>query len=119
MISKIYNIGKKAAAAEGITSAVGMPGFGTVSVIASTLGKNKTARTVAADQLIASHHFRNAAKLMAGSDGVKAATARANVEKVLMRSNQYKKWAATLDASEKQAIAKVGLIAWLQGTPNE
>ncbi|MEB8480263.1 lytic transglycosylase domain-containing protein [Cronobacter malonaticus] len=119
MISKIYNIGKKAAAAEGVTTAVGMPGFGTVSVIASTLGKNKTARTVAADQLIASNQFRNAAKLMAGSDIIRSATARANVEKALMRSNQYKKWAATLDASERQAIAKVGLIAWLQGTPTE
>lgn len=119
MVSKLYNIGKKAAAAEGVTSAVGMPGLGTVSVIASTLGKNKTARTVAADKLIASHHFRNAAKLMAGNDSIKSATARANVEKVLMRSNQYRKWAATLEPSERQAIAKVGLISWLQGTPSE
>ncbi|WP_237656651.1 lytic transglycosylase domain-containing protein [Cronobacter turicensis] len=119
MVSRLYNIGKKAAAAEGVTSAVGMPGFGTVSVIASTLGKNKTARTVAADKLIASYHFRNAAKLMAGNDSIKSAIARANIEKALMKSNQYKKWAATLEPSERQAIAKVGLIAWLQGTPSE
>lgn len=96
-----------------------MPGFGTVSVIASTLGKNKTARTAAADKLIASYHFRNAAKVMAGNDSIKSATARANVEKALMRSSQYKKWASTLEPAERQAIAKVGLIAWLQGTPSE
>lgn len=118
MVSKLYNIGKKAAAAEGVTSAVGLPGFGTVSVIASSLGKNKTARTVAADQLIASNHFRNAVKLMAGNDVAKVSAARATVEKALMRSNQYKKWASTLEPNERQAIAKVGLMAWMQGTPS-
>lgn len=115
MVSKIYKIGKKAAAAEGASSALGLPGVGAASVIASSISAEKTARTVAADKLISSYQFRNAARLMAGNDSAKVAAARANVEKALEKSNQYKKWAATLEPSERKAIARVGIISWLNG----
>lgn len=113
-VSKIYSIGKKIAVAEGVTSAVGLPGAGTASVIASTLGAKKTARTIAADKLIASHQFRNTAKLLAGNDSAKVAAARSNVERALKNSQQYKSWAATLEPAERQAIAKAGIIGWLR-----
>ena len=115
MVSKIYRIGKKAAAAEGASSALGLPGVGAASVIASSISAEKTARTVAADKLISSYQFRNAARLMAGSDIAKVAAARANVEKALEKSNHYKTWAATLEPSERKAIARVGIISWLNG----
>lgn len=115
MVSKIYKIGKKAAAAEGASSALGLPGVGAASVIASSISAEKTARTVAADKLISSYQFRNAARLMAVNDSAKVAAARANVEKALEKSNQYKKWAATLEPSERKAIARVGIISWLNG----
>nr|WP_260466695.1 hypothetical protein [Atlantibacter subterranea] len=119
MVSKIYDIGKKAAAAEGISTPVGLPGVGTASVIASTIAGNKTARTVAADQLIASNQFRNAARLMASADVERLTTARRGVEKALMKSRQYQRWAATLEPAERQAIAKVGIIGWLNSTPEQ
>lgn len=89
--------------------------MGAASVIASSISAEKTARTVAADKLISSYQFRNAARLMAGNDSAKVAAARANVEKALEKSNQYKKWAATLEPSERKAIARVGIISWLNG----
>lgn len=119
MISKVYNIGKKAAAAEGVTSSLGAPGIGTASVIASTLAGKKTARTVAADQLIASSKFRNAARLMASGDSIRLASAREGVQKALTRSREYQRWAATLDNPTRQAIAKVGLLNWLGSTSEE
>lgn len=119
MVSKLYDVGKKAAAAEGVTSTVGLPGAGSVSVIVSTMMRNKTARTVAADKLLSSHEFRNATRLMAKGDGARLAKARANVEQALSRSRQYQRWAATLEPRERQAIAKVGLLNWLNGTPTE
>lgn len=119
MVSKIYDIGKKAAAAEGVSTPVGLPGVGTASVIASTIAGNKTARTVAADQLIASNQFRNAARLMASADVERLTKARRGVEKALMKSRQYQRWAATLEPAERQAIAKVGIIGWLNSTPEQ
>lgn len=115
MVSKIYKIGKKAAAAEGASSALGLPGVGAASVIASSISAEKTARTVAADKLISSYQFRNAARLMAGNDSARVAAARANVEKALEKSNQYKAWAATLEPSERKAIARIGIFSWLNG----
>lgn len=119
MVSKIYDIGKKAAAAEGISTPIGMPGVGAMSVIASSMAKTKTARTVAADQLIASSQFRNAARLMASADTERLLSARRAAEKALTKSQQYQRWAKTLTTAEKQAIAKVGLLSWLQSTPDE
>lgn len=119
MVSKIYDIGKKAAAAEGISTPVGLPGVGAASVIASSIAGNKTARTVAADQLIASSQFRNAARLMAAADTERLLSARRTAEKALTKSHQYQRWAKTLTTAEKQAIAKVGLLSWLQSTPDE
>lgn len=119
MVSKIYDIGKRAAAAEGVTSAIGLPGAGTASVIASSLSRTKTARTVAADRLISSHEFRNAARLMAGSDTSRIQGARKAAEQALQRSLRYQKWAATLEPRERQAIAKVGLLNWLGGIPED
>ncbi len=119
MVSKIYDIGKKAAAAEGISTPVGLPGVGAASVIASSIAGTKTARTVAADQLIASSQFRNAARLMAAADTERLLSARRAAEKALMKSQQYQRWAKTLTTAEKQAIAKVGLLSWLQGTPEQ
>lgn len=119
MISKLYTVGKKAAAAEGVSSSVGLPGIGTASVIASTLSAKKTARTVAADQLLASSKFRNASRLMASADSIRLASARDAVQKALMNSREYQRWAATLDNPTKQAIAKVGLLNWLGGSSEE
>ncbi|WP_146000653.1 hypothetical protein [Chimaeribacter coloradensis] len=116
MISKIYDVGRKATAAEGVTSSIGLPGAGAASVIASTISRAKTARTVAADKLIASREFRNAARLMAGADSIRLANAKQAAERALVRSQQYQRWAATLTTREQQAIAKVGLINWLNGT---
>ena len=119
MVSKIYNIGKRVAAAEGATTAIGVPGVGAASVIAASLTAKKTARTVAADKMISSPQFRNLTRVMAGADSARLSAAREAAEKAIAKSRQYQRWAATLDPAERQAIAKVGLIYWLNETPQE
>jgi len=57
-LSKLYGIGRRAAAAESITSSVGLPGAGAVGVIVR--GVDRTRKPVAADELLASPSFRNA-----------------------------------------------------------
>ena len=57
-LSKLYGIGRRTAAAESITSSVGLPGAGAVGVIVRGLGR--TRKSVAADELLASPSFRNA-----------------------------------------------------------
>lgn len=113
MVSKLYNIGKRAAAAEGVTSAIGVPGVGAASVIASSLGGSKTARTVAADKLLASPQFRNATKIMATGDAYKSKAARKSVEAALQKTKQYDKWYNTLNDKEKREMARIGFIGWI------
>lgn len=66
--AKIYEVAKKAragAAAEAVTTSIGLPGAGVAAGIASALSKSKTPALKAADELLASQEFADAVKQIA------------------------------------------------------
>jgi hypothetical protein len=106
-LSKLYDVGGKIAAAEGIgTALTGTPGIGTATAVASMLLKTKTPATQAADALLASPEFRNAIELaMAGNVPV--------ANQFVTRSKAFKKWATTAPPGSLKAISLMGFIGWL------
>ena len=115
MLSSIYNTGKKAAAAEGVTSSMGLTGVGSASVIADALNKgSKDSATVAADKLIASPEFKRMAIKLA-ENNFKANKASKAAEKALRKSERYKKWYSMLPSEDKMRIIRGGLISYLGG----
>lgn len=113
MISKIFQTGRQAAAAEGITSTIGLPGVGSVGVLASTLSQQgKVPAIEAADKLISSQEFKRMAIELARNN-FKANQATKAAERALKKSERYKKWYATLPNEEKMKIIRGGLIAYL------
>ncbi len=115
MLGKLWDVGRKAAAAEGVTSAIGIPGAGTVGVLATTLAKQKTPIAQAAGDLLASQRFQDAVNAAARSGGVGAANVKAQ-EKRLMRTPVYQKWAAALGTEAAGRVAAVGPLAYLAGS---
>ncbi|MGL5280328.1 MAG: hypothetical protein ACRC8W_00985 [Plesiomonas shigelloides] len=115
-LSKLYDVGKKAAAAEGLTSAIGIPGAGAASAVVSTLMAPKTKRTVLADELLSSPEFRGIVrKVVAG--GVESYSARKAAENAIMKSRKFKEWEKTLSRKEARDIQRLGFIAWLTEGP--
>jgi len=108
--AKIYDVGKQAAGkaivAEIASTAVGFPGAGTTGVVGGILAKGRTARSVSADELIASPEFLRAInKAVAGQI--------AEADAIAAQSAAFKKWTATLSEADAQAIATGGFIAWI------
>lgn len=112
MLGKLWDVGKKAAAAEGVTSSLGIPGTGTVGVLVSTLNKQKTPIAEAAGNLLSSQRFRDALNTYARSGGNANAAVSAQ-EKRLIRTFAYKRWAAALGDTAKARVATVGPLAYL------
>lgn len=118
MLSKLYETGKGVAVAEGASSAMGLPGVGAASVIASKLSSQKTPITQAADDMLASQAFKDAvAKVVAqgGSMTPKAATA----ENVLTRTPAYKAWIKSTAPEVRKAIENTGFLMWLTSPSRE
>ena len=90
LMSNIYDVAKKSIGAEAITSAAGLPGAGVSASIASALTKGKTNILKAADELIASPEFLEAAKRV-GTKGQDQAI------KKLARSKKMTKFMRTAD----------------------
>ncbi|WP_190727002.1 hypothetical protein [Pseudomonas typographi] len=118
MLGKLWDVGKKAAAAEGVTSSMGIPGTGTVGVLVSTLNKQKTPIADAAGNLLASPRFRDALNAYARSGGNANAAVTAQ-EKRLTRTAVYRKWAAALGDTAKARVATVGPLAYLAGSADD
>lgn len=112
MLGKLWDVGKKVGAAEGITTGLGIPGAGTVGVIASTLNKQKTPIAEAAGNLLASQRFKDTINAFSRSGGTGAANVAAQ-EKRLMRTPVYQKWASALGDESKARVAAVGPLAYL------
>lgn len=113
MISKIFQTGQKAAAAEGVTTAMGIPGAGTVGVLSSTLSQQgKVPAIEAADKLIASPQFKKMAIELAKSN-FKASQAAKAAEKALKKSKAYERWYSLLPSEDRMRIIRGGLIAYL------
>ena len=112
MLGKLWDVGKKVAAAEGATTSLGIPGAGTYGVLTSTLAKKKTPIAEAAGKLLASQRFRDTINAYARSGGSPAANVAAQ-EKRLMRTPAYQKWAAALGRESAARVAAIGPLAYL------
>lgn len=109
-LSKLYDFGRKAGAAEAAGNAVGMPGAGTVMTVATTLASNaKAPASKAADALIASPAFEEAVIEYAKGER-REAGAR------LMRSKMYQNWLAEQPESVRSTVGATGLFSWLFGS---
>jgi hypothetical protein len=76
MIGKIIEAGQKGAIVSGIEAAgrtVGLPGVGIAAAVASAVSKNKTSPQKAADDLLSSREFLQAAREVAQGNNQKAA----------------------------------------------
>jgi hypothetical protein len=76
MIGKIIEAGQKGAIVSGIEAAgrtVGLPGVGIAAAVASAVAKNKTSPQKAADDLLSSREFLQAAREVAQGNNQKAA----------------------------------------------
>ena len=112
MISKIYQTGKSAAAAEGLTSAAGAPGVGAASAITSALTKEKTPFSQSADQLLSSPEFKRAAIEYSRYSSASSAKRKA-ADKLIESSEKYKKWLSLLPSGERAQVMRLGLMSWL------
>lgn len=112
VIGKVYQVGKRAAMAEGATSSMGVPGVGSASVITQALTKDKTPLTESADAMLSSPAFKRAALNYAESSG-KASNKQKAAEKALEKSASYQKWLSVLPSKERQDILRLGFMTWL------
>jgi hypothetical protein len=114
LASRLWGTGKKILAAEGATTAVGIPGAGTTGVLASTLSASKTPRSTMADQLLSSSKFQNLIKQKAaGRLDTKSKIDRAN--KALEKLKDYQNWQKSLDEKTLADLKTVGAIGYLTG----
>lgn len=111
MLAKLYGIGKKVVAAEGASSAIGVPGAGTAGVVVQLMGKEKTPIMKAADNLLASPHFKSALNEFAKSGG--SAERAKKIEASLSKTQPYKEWFKTLNKTQQSAIRSNGALMWL------
>lgn len=112
MLNRLWDVSKKVGAAEGATSGIGMPGVGTVGVLATTLAKPKTPIQESASALLASPRFRDAVTAYVRSGGALQANVRAQ-EKALMRTRAYQKWVSALSDESAARVSAVGPLAYL------
>jgi len=116
MVSKLYQTGKRVAAAEGATSSVGMPGVGTTGVIVSALSKSsKDPLVKSADDLLSSPEFMNAAKSYADRSA-RSAEKRNIANKALERSDKYQRWLDNVDQDTYRNVIRIGLMEYLGET---
>lgn len=104
-LNKMYGLGKKVAAAEGVTSAIGIPGAGTAGVIGGVLSKGASSATKAADELLISPAFKEAV--------IESAVGNGAAQKRLLNSPQYNAWLDAQNPNIKTEIGAIGFIPWL------
>jgi len=115
LLSKIFQTGTKAAAAEVPSTLTGLPGVGAASVIASSLSRGKNEPIIkAADSFLSDPKFKAAVKAYANTS-VRSTQMQAAAAKAMERSARYQRWYSLLPTGEKQAIAKGGIMAYLFG----
>ena len=113
MLSKLYKTGRTLAAAEGATSAAGLPGAGTAGVMVDILSKGKGEPvTKAADSLLSSNEFKKAITSYAGKS-VRSEAKQKAAQKALEKSEKYQRWLNLMPDEDKRSIIRFGLIPWL------
>lgn len=105
-LSRIYSASKKVAAAEGVSTSVGLPGAGAAGTIGAILAKQRTPVIQAADELLSSPSFSRAV-----NEAIKGNTKRS--DSIVQNSPEFKKWATTISPEDARAISTIGFVAWL------
>lgn len=115
MVSKLYQTGRKVAAAEGVTSSAGLAGAGTAGVVVDALSKKAKEPIVkAADDLLSSVQFQNAARSYASSSA-RSDKAKDAAKRALLKSEKARKWVSLLPSEAKREVARVGILTYLGG----
>lgn len=112
LFAKLYKGAGKAAAAEGATTSIGLPGAGLVGVIVGEIGKAKKKATQAADELLASPEFKKSLQAYIDGDITKS-------NKIAGSIGAAKAWIAQQPAEVKRQIARQGIISYLSATDEE
>ena len=118
LLSRVWDIAKPAAAAEGLTSSLGLPGVGAIGVIASAAAKQRTPIQESASNLLASPQFQNMVKAYAASGGQIKANVLAR-ERQLMRTQNYRKWESNLSDASRKSVQASGPLAYLTAGPSD
>jgi len=107
LAAKLYG-GGKVILPEIITTSAGLPGLATAMRWAAPRMK-KTARSVAADEMLSSAKFRKS--MFSAAKG----SEKANIEKAIKGIPIYKRWVKTLAESELAELSSVGVVGFLTG----
>lgn len=108
-LSKIYGVAKKVVGAEVATTSAGLPGAGSVGVLSSLLGKGKSSRIQAADDLITSSTFKNISKIVLSKET--SSQQRKLMDRAISKLPQYRKWLSTLPKEEVENIRRAGIVS--------
>lgn len=106
LLHKVYSTGAKAAAAESLSTPVGLPGAGAVGVIISSVRSGSKKATQAADEMLTSPAFKKAV-----SDYLKGQEEKGN--RTLETSPQYRRWLGNVDPQVKREILRQGALSYL------
>jgi len=112
LLSRVWDVAKPAAAAEGLTSSLGLPGVGAIGVIANAAARPRTPIQESAGNLLASPQFQNMVKAYAATGGQLKANVLAR-EKQLVRTQAYKKWESNLSEASRASVRASGPLAYL------
>lgn len=114
MLAKLWDGGKSAAAAEGVTTGLGVPGVGAASVIASRLSRPQTPLTKAADQLLSSPEFKAAVNRVVAESGNFTGGVPA-AERAVTKTPAYREWLSRVSPEVRGQIKNTGFLMWLTG----
>lgn len=112
LLSKVWDVGRKVAVAEGAGSALGFPGAGTAAVMTKVLAREKEPINQAAEKLMASQRFKDAIYAATNTNGAQIGRLQAK-EAQLMRTLAYKNWFAKLGEDARAQIGAVGPVIYL------
>lgn len=114
-LAKLFGAGTKTAAAGVAGAAGGAPGAAVASTAISLLSRPKDKMSVLADRLLASQEFKGMTRQVAAG-GAENSASRERLQKLLARSDVYKKWIKAINPKAQQAIMRVGFIDWLSNS---
>lgn len=112
--SRVYGVAKNILLAEGMTTLAGMPGVGAAGVVGSVLSAKRTARSVAADELLSSPKFQALVKLKS-SGRLDTEAKIKSAEQTLRRLKEYHRWQNTVPERTVRDLTAVGALGYLTG----
>ncbi len=108
LFKRITDTTAKVAAAEGVTSTIGLPGAGAAGVLGSVLTRGRKSASQAADEFVTSKKFTEAVE-EAASGNLK------NADEMIKKSKVFKRWIRFADPGDVEAIMAIGFIPWVTG----